>query len=77
MTDVDEDVILLARSDGSTFGLPPIPELLDPAATGVYTLKETGEAIEDPDFLTSLTVTIHDRASLRKVETRGFAPPES
>ncbi len=74
---VREDAILVTRSDGSAYGLPPAPELFEVAEPGVYTMNETGESVEDPDFLASLTVTIHDPASLTELRDRGFVAPES
>jgi len=62
--EIREDAIVMTRSDGSTFGLPPAPELLDEAEPGIYTLRETGESVEDPDFLASLTVTVHDLGNM-------------
>jgi hypothetical protein len=76
LTEVREDAILLARDDGSVFGLPPAPELLDRAEPGVYTLRETGEAIEDPDLLASLTVTVSDQDSVGELRAHGFSPPD-
>jgi hypothetical protein len=47
VSEITEDAIVLARNDGSTFGLPPGLEVLDPAEPAIYTLKETGESIEE------------------------------
>jgi hypothetical protein len=74
VAEVREDVILLTREDGTTFGLPPDRQLLVGADRGVYTLRETGESIEDPDFLVSLTITINDLASLGDIKAHGFMP---
>jgi hypothetical protein len=76
VTKVGDDAISLTRDDGSSFGLPPAPELLDAADPGVYTLKETGESIEDPDFLASLTVTVTDLASNSEIKAHGFSAPD-
>lgn len=46
-----EDVILLTRDDGSTFGLPPDPELPDVADPDRCTLQGTNESAGDPDYL--------------------------
>jgi hypothetical protein len=68
-----DDVILLARDDG-TFGLPPARDLLEPAEPGIYTLRATGESVEDPDFLLTLTVTVDDQGSVEEIEQHGFQP---
>jgi len=39
LTDLHDDVIVLTRNDGSTFGLPPDPTLLEAAGPGVYTVR--------------------------------------
>lgn len=71
-----EDAILLVRDDGSSFGLPPVYDLLVHAEPGVYTLHETGESIENPDFLASLRITINNPTNLAAIRTRGFEPPD-
>jgi hypothetical protein len=76
LTEAGENAMIVTRDDGSTFGLPPAPELLDRAEPGVYTLRDTGETIEDPDLLASLTVTVADEESLDDLWTHGFMPPD-
>jgi hypothetical protein len=76
VAEVRDDTILLTRDDGSSFGLPPAPELLEVAEPGIYTLRETGESIEDPDFLASLTITVNDHASIGEIRAHGFSAPD-
>jgi hypothetical protein len=42
---------------GEMYNLPPMTSALQAAAAGLYTLSDTGEAVEDPDFVTTWTVT--------------------
>lgn len=37
--------------------LPPFPDLLEPAAPGIYRLRSTGRVVERPDYLANLTCT--------------------
>ncbi|HWB22155.1 MAG TPA: hypothetical protein VG652_04650 [Gaiellaceae bacterium] len=62
---VDERWIGIKRADWSEpFGLPPAPELFEPAPAGAYTLRTTGEQIEDLDLLVSMDVNVRDAESL-------------
>jgi hypothetical protein len=71
----DERWIGIKRAGWSElFGLPPVPELLEPAAPGVYTLRATGEQIEDPDFLVTLEIRVLDAESLLALRGIGFVP---
>jgi hypothetical protein len=56
------------------FGLPPAPELLEPAGEGVYTLRSTGQQIERPDYVATLTVSCPDAESLLTLRGLGFVP---
>ena len=56
------------------FGLPPAPELFEPAEPGVYTLEATGEELQDPDYLVTVTVTVGDPDSLLELRGMGFVP---
>jgi hypothetical protein len=40
----------------------------------VYTLRGTGESIEDTDYLVRLTITINDATTIREIEAHGFRP---
>jgi len=55
-----EDGIVLQLRSGEEFSLPPQLEAISPAERGVYTLKSTGEAINDPDFLATWSITRPD-----------------
>jgi hypothetical protein len=74
VTEVRGDVILLSRDDGTTFGLPPFLEIFDVAERGHYGLRETGESIEDPDFLVSMTVSNVNRDELREFQAKLALP---
>lgn len=54
---VSEETIHVELDDGEDYTLPPDLDALHPAAPGVYTLKGSGKKIENPDFLTSWTIT--------------------
>jgi len=41
---------------GQTYWLPPQIDNFEPAAPGVYRLKETGEEVVDPDFVSTWTL---------------------
>lgn len=43
-------------NEGKVWRMPPFIDGLSPAAPGVYELKSTGEAIEDPDFTFTMTI---------------------
>jgi len=41
---------------GQTYWLPPQVDNFEPAAPGVYRLKETGAEVVDPDFISTWTI---------------------
>jgi hypothetical protein len=43
-------------NEGKVWRMPPFIDALSPAAPGIYELRSTGEAVEDPDFLFTMTV---------------------
>ena len=45
------------QKEGETLSLPPDTTAFERASPGIYKLKSTGEAVEDPAFLTSYTIT--------------------
>lgn len=49
-------VRLEGERDGETYLLPPQFEAFERARRGEYRLRETGEVIHDPDFLTTWTI---------------------
>ena len=61
--DYDEGVIavtLEGAHEGEETTLPPITSAFEPAVPGTYTLKETGETVEDPDYTVRWTVGMPD-----------------
>lgn len=50
------DVALQGVNSGKTWRMPPFLGDLSPARPGIYTLKASGETVEDPDFTFSMTV---------------------
>ena len=48
--------IRIRLPNGTEFQLPPDLRGVEPAAAGVYTLRSTGEKVENPDFLCSWTI---------------------
>jgi hypothetical protein len=51
---------LLGKRAGETFVLPPDLDALHPAQPGSYRLRQTGEIVVDPDFVTTW-VSSHDK----------------
>jgi hypothetical protein len=43
-------------NEGKVWRMPPFLDRLSVAAPGVYQLKATGEAVEDPDFTFTMTI---------------------
>ena len=58
ITAVDETVVTM-RLHGSDeeFTLPPILEAFEPAQSGEYTLRTTGEVVVNPDLLATFEIT--------------------
>jgi hypothetical protein len=52
----DDQVVRVRLADSEEFTLPPDLEAFEVAAEGEYHLKETGEVIVDPDFITTWTI---------------------
>lgn len=52
----EEGIILRVNEAGEERWIPPDLSRLEPAAPGHYRLKGTGEAVVDPDFLSTWTV---------------------
>ena len=77
VSSADARGVVLNRGDMPAFGLPPGPELFEPADPGQYSLRSTGEVVEDPDYLVSLSVHVSDRASVQELRDVGYVPPES
>jgi hypothetical protein len=51
-----DDVIEVREAAGTLFSLPPVPEAFEPADSGIYTLRATGEQVVDPAFTAMFTV---------------------
>ena len=56
VTRITDEGIFLQLSDGEIFSLPPDVESLKTATPGSYTLRSTGEVVENPDFVCSWTI---------------------
>jgi hypothetical protein len=52
----DEEMVRIECSNGEEFTLPPDLDAFTPAKPGKYTLKGTGEVVENPDYLVSWTI---------------------
>jgi hypothetical protein len=55
------DVELRGVNEGVVWRMAPFLDDLEPAPAGVYALRSTGESVENPDFLFSLTIRSGDR----------------
>jgi hypothetical protein len=58
--EVKQDGVLIACEgvwEGQTVNVPPDQRAFTPAKPGRYTLKSTGEMIDDPDVLTTWAIT--------------------
>lgn len=51
------EVALRGARDGGSFSLPPDPRFYSVAKPGKYTLRSTGEVIEDPQVLCTAVLT--------------------
>jgi hypothetical protein len=58
---VDEEmgisIELKGSREGETYLLPPVPQSFKAAEPGTYTFRSTKEDIENPDYLTTWTMT--------------------
>ena len=50
------DVELRGVNEGKTWRMPPFLVDLDPAMPGIYQLRSSGEAVENPDFTFRMTI---------------------
>jgi hypothetical protein len=73
----DDAGVVLDRGDEPAYGLPPGPELFEPAESGEYTLRSTGEVVDDPDYLVSLSVHVSDQGNAEELRNVGYRPPLS
>jgi hypothetical protein len=51
-----DPLVSIDRGAGEPFTLPPEPNALARGHPGTYRLRETGETVVDPDFVTTWTV---------------------
>ncbi len=51
-----DPLVTIDRGIHGQFTLPPDPDAYDPGVAGEYRLRETGEVVVDPDFITTWTV---------------------
>lgn len=54
--DVGIDIALRGVYEGQVWRMPPMFSEFEAAEPGVYELRSTGEGVENPDFILSLTV---------------------
>ena len=52
-----EPLVTIDHGQPEPFTLPPLQDAYDAAPAGRYTLQESGEVVEDPDFVTTWTVS--------------------
>ena len=57
---IDEHGIKIRLSDGNWFNLPPDLRSIKLAPRGQYRVRSTGETINDPDLMTTWTITQPD-----------------
>jgi hypothetical protein len=55
-----EPLVTIDHGQPAPFTLPPLQDAYDRAPPGKYTLRESGEVVEDPDFMTTWTVSPPD-----------------
>lgn len=67
--------IVLERTDGRPFVLPPSPQWLKAAQPGEYMLRSTGEVVVDPDYLLSVTLQGVAAARIEQLKAVGFERP--
>ena len=50
------DIALAGVNEGKDWRMPPMFDEFAPAELGVYELKSTGEAVDNPDFTLMVTI---------------------
>lgn len=50
-------ISLKGKKNGESWVMPPVLDAIQPANPGSYSLHSTGEVIEDPDLLSTWSVT--------------------
>ena len=54
---IGKDVIRIKTDEGDSRTIPPDFSAIEKAQKGIYTLKSNGRQIENPDFISSWSVT--------------------
>jgi len=52
-----EDGLIILKTDGSEFALPPLLDCYHEAEEGIYSLKSTNEKINNPDYVATFNVS--------------------
>ena len=73
VAEVDDEAIVLALPSRERFGLPPDPDMFEPAEPGSYRLRSTGEVVDDPDFVATWWVEAARGATA--LPRHGYVPP--
>lgn len=61
ITSCNNNGIVILKSDGEVFNLPPDPSAFNKAPAGEYTMKTTGEVVVNPYFMTTWTIELNDQ----------------
>jgi hypothetical protein len=56
--EVGDGVVVVDRPGGEPALLPADADAYEPAAAGRYTLRATGEVVQDPDYVTTWQVAV-------------------
>ena len=51
-----EDGIVIRQANGEEFKMPPDLTLLEPAQTGEYSLRSSGEVVVNPDYIATWAI---------------------
>jgi len=54
---IGKDVIRIKTDEGDSRTIPPDLSAIEKAKKGIYTLKSSGRQIENPDFVSSWSIT--------------------
>ena len=58
VAEADRSHIQIRQNNGEMFSLPSDLSAIEKAAPGEYRLHSTGEAVRDPDFLSTWSITV-------------------
>ncbi len=70
---VDSDGITIKRKNMPNFVIPPDFNNIFDAEPGDYNLRETGETVSDPDFISTWTVNCASRDEVGNFKEHGFS----